>query len=149
MADDGRGVDDGALLALESVETRRQERVDRGRHPVRLQLAGAPHAVLEEQQAVVDHHRQQLLDEERVALRGLDDVRARVVRDAVVAQEVVDDLRARRGRERRQRQVVELVPTRAEPRARPAAPRRGGAPVRRRRSRRRGRRDRGSAGSAQ
>ena len=142
VADHRRGVDHRALLALEAVEPGRQERLDRRRHPVRLELARAPDAVLEQQEPVVDHHREQLLDEERISLGGLDDPCLRVVGDLGAAEQVVDDL----ARSRRPRAATapgaRAAPTPDASRGRPAARRRAEAPGRPPPSLRRGRRGR-------
>ena len=49
---------------------------------------GAPAAVLEADEALVDEHREQLLDEERVALGGLDDARADLVVEPGLPEQV-------------------------------------------------------------
>ncbi len=73
---DRAALDDGALLRLEPVDARGEERLDRRRHRVGL--------------GVVAEVREQLLDEERVPFRGRDDPLAQLRRELV--RERVDEL---------------------------------------------------------
>ena len=79
LALDGRAFDGGALVGRQAVESRRQQGLDRRRYG---ELAVG----------TVGHHRQHLLDEERVALRGGCDALLRVCVDAGQEQ-VVDEPR--------------------------------------------------------
>ena len=83
LADHGRSLDDGPLLVGEPVEPGGHQRLDRRRRRqvVEMSEVGTPDAVLEAQEPVVDHHREQLLDEERVAVGCLDDPAARLLVD--------------------------------------------------------------------
>src|SRR5947207_3851576 len=75
IARDRGRLDDGALLATERVEARGEQRLDRGwDREVAETVRRAPLSVFQEEQPVVDQHREELLDEERVSLRGFDDV---------------------------------------------------------------------------
>ena len=95
VADNGGGIDHRSLLALQVVEPGGQKRLDRRRHPSDAEITCLPDAVLDAEESSVDHHREQLLDEQRVSLRCLDDSRERRLGDVGPAEEVVDDLRAR------------------------------------------------------
>ena len=98
---DGRGLDDGPLLVAEAVEARSHERVDRCRDGEVGEIAGGlPAAVRLAQQAVVDEHRQHLLDEERVALGSRHDPSAERCGDPVAAEQVLDDQAGGVGRKR-------------------------------------------------
>ena len=98
---DARSSTSRSALA-EPVEPRRDERVDRRRHRQRAELRGrAPAAVLARDQAVVDEHREQLLDEERIALGGGDErARRASALELDLAEQVVDQPTARLGVER-------------------------------------------------
>ena len=88
---DGAAFDHGALLRVEPVQTRGQQQLDRRRdREVREVVDGAPRAILESQQAVVDQHADHLLDEQRIPLRGREDPFARGARQVGVAQQVVE-----------------------------------------------------------
>ena len=67
LADHGRAFDEGPLLGLEPVETGREQRVDRRRDRESAR-----------RRAGLGQHRQHLLDEERVPLRGLGDADEKV-----------------------------------------------------------------------
>ena len=73
------------LVVRQQVEAGREQRLDRGRErdagrEVRGRRPSAPSSLPE--RALVDEHRRELLDEERVALGGLGDLRERVRREA-------------------------------------------------------------------
>ena len=73
----------GPLLGLELVEAGREQGVDRRRdRDLGDFVCRDPAGVGPLDHALVDHHREQLLDEERVAVRGLDDPLADVLVDA-------------------------------------------------------------------
>ena len=107
--DDRRALDNGPLFALEPVEARGEERVDRRRDPEARQIAyddPAPVAPLE--QAVVDEHPQGLADEQRVPFGRLGDPRACVFGELPPAEQVADQavgLGVRQRRERDERLV--------------------------------------------
>ena len=92
-------LDDLPLFALESVEARRQQRVDRRRDGDRGQVPGGdPVPVVSSQELVVDEHRQDLLHEQGVAFRGLGDPGLRDLRQQGPAQQVLhQDLAVRFG----------------------------------------------------
>ena len=88
---DGAAFDHGALLRVEPVQTRGQQQVDRRRdREVREVVDGAPRAIFESQQAIVDQHADHLLNEQRVSLRGREDPFARGARQVCIAQQVVE-----------------------------------------------------------
>ena len=94
LALDRSALDHRALVGVEPVQARGQEQVDRRRHgDVRQILDRSPRTALESEEAVVDQHREHLLDEERVALGGLEDPVTRDLRDVGSPEEVVDELR--------------------------------------------------------
>src|SRR6266511_4313662 len=69
---DRRALDDGALLIAQPVEPSSQQGLDRRRHGYLGQIArGDPASVSALEEAVVDQHRERLLDEERIALGRL------------------------------------------------------------------------------
>ena len=77
LALDRRPLDARALARAEPVEPRRERAPGSSAARDRLEVAGrAPSARLAREQAVVDEHREHLLDEERVALGGRDDPRS-------------------------------------------------------------------------
>ena len=91
QADDRGRLDDRPLLATQQVEARRQQGLDRRRHVDVGQVAGwLPAIVGEVQRSLVDHHREQLLDEQRVALRGAHDPLLDLAGNAGVAEQAAD-----------------------------------------------------------
>ena len=94
LALDGAALDHGTLVGVQSVQARGEQEVDRrwDRH-VREVLDGAPRTPFEAKEAVVDQHREHLLDEQRVALRGFEDPVPRDLRYRRLPQEVVDEQR--------------------------------------------------------
>ncbi len=76
--DYGRTLDDLALVVGERIQARGEESLDRGRHLVGRRSVG--------------DHREQLLDEQRVALGDVSDARARRVVHFCVSEEVLDEL---------------------------------------------------------
>ena len=93
VADHGGGLDDRPLLGLEVVEPRRKQCLDRGRHRHAVDRAdGTPAAVLEANDALVDEHGQELLDEERIPLRGLDDPGTHLVLEPGLPEQMARDL---------------------------------------------------------
>ena len=77
QADHGGRLDHCKLIGREQVEARCEEGVDRRRERELVEVARRhPAAVLAPHEAFVDEHREQLLDEERIALGRLDDPRA-------------------------------------------------------------------------
>ena len=72
LADDRGALEHRALDRGQAVESRRDQRLDRGRHLHLRQIAGGdPSVVLSHEIAVVDQHRDHLFDEQRIALGGL------------------------------------------------------------------------------
>ena len=68
LADHGGTLDDATLVVGQAFETRGEERRDRGWDRDRAEIARRdPGPVLPDQHPVVDHHREHLLDEQRVA----------------------------------------------------------------------------------
>ena len=75
LAHDRRAAENGALVRAEELEARSEQRVDPGRDGDVVEVAhGDPATVERLQLAIVDEHRDQLLDEERVALGATRDV---------------------------------------------------------------------------
>ena len=81
----------------EPVEARGQERLDRRRHRDLADVVGEPPVALDPaERALVDEHRDELLDEQRVALGRADDrARGRRRRCPTVPEQVLDHLRRR------------------------------------------------------
>ncbi len=74
LADDRRRLHDGPLVGLEQVEPRREQGVDARRHGQRVDLSGDLHAPIGlPQDAGIDEHRDELLDEQRVAVGSVED----------------------------------------------------------------------------
>ena len=92
VPDHRRGLDHRPLLRVEVVEARGEQRLDGGRHDravdVRLR---APLPVREADEPLVDEHRHELLDEERVALGRLDDAGPDALVEAGLAEQVLGD----------------------------------------------------------
>src|SRR5205814_3562800 len=76
LADDRRALDDRLLLGIEPIEPRSEQRVDRRRDRQLANLTRDPPAVLEHERAVVHQPADALFQQQRVAVRGLLDVRA-------------------------------------------------------------------------
>ena len=77
---DRRPFEDDSLVVGEPVDARRQQQVDRRRDAnVRHVADHAPSCALAAQDALVDEHRDHLLHEQRIALRGLVDALADVI----------------------------------------------------------------------
>ena len=71
---DRRTLGDRSLLGIELIEPRREERLDAGRNGHRRQIGRRhPSAVPKRERPVVDQHRDELLDEQRVPVRRLGD----------------------------------------------------------------------------
>ena len=84
---------DGSLDRPQPVQARGEERLDRRRNGDRLQIAGwDPVPVRALEQAVVDEHREHLLDEERVAFGCIHHSRPDLGGQLSSAQEVPDQL---------------------------------------------------------
>jgi hypothetical protein len=93
-ADHRCGVDHGALLGDQLVEASGEQGLDRGRdHDLGDALRCDPAGASLPDDPLVDHHRQKLLDEERVALGGIDDALAHLGLDPDAPEEVVHDPR--------------------------------------------------------
>ena len=103
------------VIEGQSVEAGRDERLDRPweRDRAKRRRRPSPPPTLED--VPVDQRREELLDEERVSLRKVDDVIAHRVREVGLAEEVVDEALRLRLRQR-----VELDRARARARQRPA-----------------------------
>jgi hypothetical protein len=98
-ADHGCGFDHVALVGLEGVETRGQERVDAGRHDeVCRRIGDGPAVALAVQRPVVDEHRDHLLDEEGIAFRGPDDASHDLRVEPDPAEQLADHLAGVAGR---------------------------------------------------
>ena len=70
VPDHGRGLDHGALGRLEVIDSGREQRLNGRRDSHAIDLLGcAPGAAFEADQSLVDQHRQELLDEQRVPFR--------------------------------------------------------------------------------
>jgi len=96
----GRPLDDDPLVGIEPVEPRGQERVDRRRHENSGEVAcGDPAAVPRHQHAVVDQHREHLLDQERIGVGCVGDARLDALRQLRLPDEVLDQDDALRRRE--------------------------------------------------
>ena len=113
IAGDCRRLDHGALLAGERVEAGREQRLDRRRdsevaEPVR----GAPVFVFQDQKPVVDQHREELLDEERVSLGRFDDVGPDAFVEIGASDQILDHLLALLGRQRLEQDVGGVRPFR-------------------------------------
>ncbi len=92
LPDDGSGLDHGSLVPRQPVETGGEERLDRRRHGRPLDPARrAPAPVLEADEPLVDEHREQLLDEERVSLGRLDDSCSHALVEARASEEMLRD----------------------------------------------------------
>ncbi len=88
-ADHGGELDRLAFRRLQPIQAGGQERGDRGRQRHVRQIGGGePRPSFTDQEAVVDQHRHDLLDEERVPARRLDDAFLRVRGDVGAAEEV-------------------------------------------------------------
>ena len=81
LADDGRPLDHGALVGREAIEPCREQSVNRGRD---CEVAG--------RRPVLGDHGEQLLDEERVALRSLGDPAQQRLFDLGLASQVAEQL---------------------------------------------------------
>jgi hypothetical protein len=111
---DGGRLDDGALLRPQEIQTGREKRLDRRRHRDLLDTSRRhPPPVLLPEDAFVDHHREHLLDEERVPLGGLDDAGSGAGVQLRRPEEVLRHPRGVARRERLERQgggSVQLLP---------------------------------------
>ena len=96
LADHRRPLDHDAIDRTEPVEASGQERLDRRRDHDRADLADQDpaSAVIPSQDPVVQEHREHLLDEQRVALGGLDDLRSDLRVELRGPEEVRRDLGA-------------------------------------------------------
>ena len=91
-ADHGGGLDHRAFLRREQVEPGGEERLDRaGDGEIRQVAGGHPAAVFLSQEPVVDHHRKNLLDEQRVPFSRCDDSAPNFDGERRVAEKVCDD----------------------------------------------------------
>ena len=92
LAGHGRRLDDGPLVEGEPVESGGHERLDRRRRRQGGDVGGGtPDAVLEAQEPFLHRHREELLQEERVAVGSLDDPAARLLVDPGLPEDGVDD----------------------------------------------------------
>ena len=92
LADDRGRFDHGSLVGLQVVEARREQRVDRRRHDGASDVGGrVPASALEADEPLVDEHRDELLDEERVPLGGFHDARPNALVQAGPAEQVLRD----------------------------------------------------------
>ena len=90
-ADHGRDAEHGALIGRESVEPGGKQGVHRGRQRDTAEIADQrPCGAVAAEQSFVDHHREQLLDEQRVALGRRRDPLLRVVIERRMVDEVLD-----------------------------------------------------------
>ena len=90
-ADHGRDAKHGALIGRESVEPGGKQGVHRGRQRDTAEIADQrPCGSVAAEQPFVDHHREQLLDEQRVALGRRRDPLLRVVIERRMVDEVLD-----------------------------------------------------------
>ena len=96
LADDGRSFDDDAIDRAEPVEACGQERLDRRRDRDGTDVPDQDPSVvvIAFQDPVVEKHREHLLDEERVAFGGLDDLRLHCRVEVGASQQVLGHLHA-------------------------------------------------------
>ena len=91
VAHDRRGLDHGALFQAQLVDAGCEQSLDRRGDRHDRQIAGrVPPTVHELQPLFLDQHREQLLDEEGVALGGVDHAHSNVVVEPGVAEQVLD-----------------------------------------------------------
>ena len=112
LAGDGCPLDHCSLVGAQAIQTRGQQRLDRRRDGHAAQVAGGdPSIAFEHEQAVVDQHREHLLDEQRSPFGGFEDPNASLVRKRGASEQVGDQFAAVRIREslERDRRGVELA----------------------------------------
>ena len=91
--DHRRRLQDRALFGGQDLEPRCEQRLDRSRDRELFELSRClPGSLLLGNQALVDEHREQLLDEERITLRRLDDSLPQLIRQAPFAEAILDHL---------------------------------------------------------
>lgn len=94
LTDDGRGLAHEPLVAREPVETRGEQRGDRGRHLDGPEVHRPLVLLLDQhldQHAVIQQHLEHLLHEQGIALRRGTDALADLGREGRVTQEVLDE----------------------------------------------------------
>src|SRR5262249_14370691 len=85
-----RALDYGALVVAQALEARSDQSVDRGRHDHVNAFAGdAPRVTLAAKETLVDQHAHGLADEQRVALRRLEDAYGKRLREVDLAAQPV------------------------------------------------------------
>ena len=95
LALDRGALDDATLVVVQAVQASREERPDRTRHGHGLEVdRGGPATVFVDEEPVVDHHRQHLFDEERIAFGRVGDSRLESLHKLGLANDVRDKLSA-------------------------------------------------------
>ena len=101
LAFDGRTLEHCSLAVTEVIKSRGEESMDRRRNGDCGEVSHhCPASVLAHEEAVVDQHRDHLLDEQWVAFRGVGDSRLESAGDPVLAHKVRNQLPALDIRER-------------------------------------------------